>query len=114
MLITNKRILVAGAACLVAIASLSLVADGASKRSTNSRQKRPRRVDTMLKIGQMAPDFELYTLPGAITMLRKANAKPTAKAKTTGKPTTQPAEAKVKLSSFRGKRPVYLIFASYT
>jgi hypothetical protein len=104
--------MVMGVGCLLAIASLSLVADGASKRSTNSRQKRPRRVDTMLKIGQMAPYFELYTLPGAITMLRKAAAK--TKAKTTGKPTTQPAEAKVKLSSFRGKRPVYLIFASYT
>ena len=106
--------MVAGAACLVVVASLSLVAGGASKRSTNSRKKRPKRVDTMLKIGQMAPDFELYTLPNAIKMLRKAAAKPPAKAKTTSKPTTQPAEGKVRLSSFRGKRPVYLIFASYT
>ena len=62
----------------------------------------------MLKIGQMAPDFELYTLPNAIKMLRKTATK------ATSKPTTQPAEGKVRLSSFRGKRPVYLIFASYT
>jgi hypothetical protein len=114
MLKTNKKFLVAGAACLVAVASLCLIASAAPNRSAKGRKKQTRRVDTMLKIGQMAPDFELYTLPNAIKMLRKAAAKPPAKAKATSKPTTQPAEGKVRLSSFRGKRPVYLIFASYT
>ena len=66
----------------------------------------------------MAPDFELYTLEHALAMQSKAAGKLSVKAKAkgraTGQPTTQPAEGKVRLSSFRGKRPVYLIFASYT
>jgi len=116
----KKKILVAGAACILAVASLCLVAVGAAKppakppakgRPAAARQKRPKRVEVALKIGQMAPDFELYTLGNAITMLRRTAAKPSAKA--TSQPAAQPAEGKVRLSSFRGKRPVYLIFASY-
>jgi hypothetical protein len=68
-------------------------------------------VDVTLKIGQMAPDFELYTLKRALAM-KNTTAKPATKA--TSQPATQPAEGKIRLSSFRGKRPVYLIFASYT
>ena len=113
----KKNILIAGAGCVLAVASLCLVAVGAAKppakgRPAAARQKRPKRVEVALKIGQMAPDFELYTLGNAITMLRKATAKPSAKA--TSQPAAKPAEGKVRLSSFRGKRPVYLIFASYT
>lgn len=64
-------------------------------KAPSIRRKRTRRRDVALKIGQMAPDFELYTLDHALRI--KSNLAP-----------------KVRLSSFRGKRPVYLIFASYT
>ena len=69
-----------------------------------------------LKVGQMAPDFELHTLEHALAMQTKAAGKPAkhAKGRATSQPATQPAKGKVRLSSFRGKRPVYLIFASYT
>jgi hypothetical protein len=50
-------------------------------------RKSPQRRSTQLKPGDMAPDFELKTLDGKRT---------------------------VKLSSFRGKKPVALIFGSYT
>ena len=113
---TKKRILVAGTGCILAVASLCLVAIGAAQRRTRDRRKRPQRRDVPLKIGQMAPDFELYTLEHALAMQKKTVAKPSAKAKAraTSQPATQPAEGKVRLSSFRGKKPVYLIFASYT
>jgi hypothetical protein len=65
----------------------------------------------------MAPDFELYTLEHALAMQSKPAVKASAKVKrgrATSQPATRPAEGKVRLSSFRGKRPVYLIFASYT
>ena len=107
MIKTNKSRLVALSACVVAAASLCLVAGAADKRPTR-RKKRSRRPDVSLKIGQMAPDFELYMLEQALAMKDKSAPKPTSR------PTTQPADGKVRLSSFRGKRPVYLIFASYT
>ena len=113
---TNKKILLARAGCILAVASLCLVATGAAQRRTKAGLKRPQRRDVALKIGQMAPDFELYTLEHALAMQKKTVAKPSAKAKSpaTSQPATQPARGKVRLSSFRGKRPVYLIFASYT
>ena len=98
----NKKILIAGASCILAVASLCLVAGCTTERPTEgrpaaptARQKQPNRIETALKVGQMAPDFELYTLEHALATRSK------------------PAD-KVRLSSFRGKRPVYLIFASYT
>ena len=106
---TNTKTLIARTVGLLAIASLCLAAVGATARS-DKRAKRPRRTrpkDVVLKIGQDAPDFELYTLAQA---LKLDDAAP----KATTRPTTQPAGAKVRLSSFRGKKPVYLIFASYT
>lgn len=120
---TNRKIPIAGAGCILAVASLCLVAIGATERPTRgrpsappARRKQPQRRDVALRIGQMAPDFELYTLEHALAMQSKPAGKPPAKAKgrATSQPTTQPAEGKVRLSSFRGKRPVYLIFASYT
>jgi hypothetical protein len=114
----NKRMLLAAAGCILAVASLCIVAAGAGERPTRKRpaaksRKRPSRRDVALKIGQMAPDFELYTLKHALKMQGKGE--PKAKTKTKIKtPTTQPADGKIRLSSFRGKKPVYLIFASYT
>ena len=98
----NKKITAARAGCILAVALPYLVAGCATERPKTGRpaeptasRKRPRRRDVALKVGQMAPDFELYTLEHALGMQSKA-------------------AAKVRLSSFRGKRPVYLIFASYT
>ena len=115
-MIDLKRTRFAAAACLLITASLCLVALEAAKRPAKTRKKRPKRVNVALKVGQLAPDFELYTLEHALTLPEKPAAKATTRPKTvaTTQPTTQPAEGKLRLSSFRGKRPVYLIFASYT
>ncbi len=107
MAAADTKTIIARAGCILAIASLCLAAVGETKRPTSDK-KRPRRVDVALKIGQTAPDFELYTLGHALAMKDKPAPK------TTGCPATQPADGKVRLSSFRGKQPVYLIFASYT
>ncbi|MBT3198838.1 MAG: hypothetical protein HN350_02885 [Phycisphaerales bacterium] len=107
MITKRAKLLSAGVVCMLAIASICIVAPGAAKKAP-ARKKRPKRVDVALKIGQLAPDFELYTLEHAVAMKAKPTAKPTSQ------PATQPAKGKIKLSSFRGKQPVYLIFASYT
>ncbi len=104
---TNTKTLIARSIFILAIASLCLAAIGAPAKPTR-RKKRSRPRDVMLKIGQEAPDFELYTLQQVLAM----KGKPAAKATT--RPATRPADGKVRLSSFRGKKPVYLIFASYT
>ena len=96
---TNTKTLIARSIFILAIASLCLAAIGAPAKPTR-RKKRSRPRDVMLKIGQEAPDF--VAMKG----------KPAAKATT--RPATRPADGKVRLSSFRGKKPVYLIFASYT
>ena len=54
----------------------------------------------LLKVGQTAPDFELPTLEYAMSITKH--------------PASQPAKGHVRLSSFRGRKPVFLIFASYT
>ena len=64
----NKNISVAGAGCILVIASLCLITIGAPQRGDKDRRKRPQRRDVALKIGQMAPDFELYTLEHALAM----------------------------------------------
>ena len=56
-------------------------------RGRPPRARRIPRVRDALKVGEKAPDFELKTVDGKNT---------------------------VRLSSFRGKRPVLLIFGSYT
>jgi len=119
----DKKIRITVAGCALAVASLCMVAGCATEppktarpeaptarlaapttrpaapvartAAPTTRRKRSRRRDVALKVGQMAPDFELYTLDHALGKESKAS-------------------GKVKLSSFRGKRPVYLIFASYT
>jgi len=115
---TNKKSSVAWAGCILVVASLCLISVGAPEGRPSARKKRPKRINVALKIGQMAPDFELYTLDHALAMQRKTADTPSAhtggKVRATSQPATQPDEGKVRLSSFRGKRPVYLIFASYT
>ena len=82
---TNMRILAVGLG-LTLMASVLLAQDKAGK----SRRGRPRdggRREGKLKVGDMAPNFTLPSLDG---------------------------KRKVTLRAFRGKRPVALIFGSYT
>ena len=53
-----------------------------------------------IKVGELAPDFELPKL----IITRDA----------AGKPIGKISEEKIKLSSFRGKKPVCMIMSSYT
>ena len=57
------------------------------RAAKTDRRNSPQRGSSQLKAGDLAPDFELKTLDGRQT---------------------------VKLSSFRGQKPVALIFGSYT
>ena len=66
-----------------------------------------------LKAGQTAPDFQLF--------LVQDQKKAIAKASSSGKPGRAQTSSKkkkdggaIKLSSFRGKKPVVLLFGSYT
>jgi protocatechuate 3,4-dioxygenase beta subunit/peroxiredoxin len=63
-----------------------------------STQRQP--VSQSIEVGQMAPDFELPRL--------------TIETNKDGKPIGKISQEKVCLSSFRGKKPVFLIFSSYT
>ena len=53
-----------------------------------------------IKVGEPAPDFELPKL----ILMRDAD----------GNPIGKVSEEKIKLSSFRGKKPVCMIMSSYT
>ena len=85
-------------------------AEGADRRRRRSRGKEP-------KVGEMAPDFELTLLPGDA---KSADAKKAGSASKATPPASKeksktPAKLeKVKLSSFRGKSSVVLVFSSYT
>ncbi len=68
---------------------------------TPGRPPRSRRSEEpTIKLGQLAPDFELPRL----------TIEPDSQGKNIGKVSTET----VKLSSFRGKKPAFLIFSSYT
>lgn len=84
--------------CLTLCLGALLVAGTAHARGS-------RWADTSPKVGAAAPDFELSRLKDLLA--EKTPAAKTAAAK--GK-----KPEKVKLSSFRGKKPVVLIFGSYT
>jgi len=76
---------------MVLMAATALAAHQVVAQRSNRPRRRPgserRRVPDKLKEGDMAPDFALKSVDGKKT---------------------------VKLSSFRNKRPVVLIFGSYT
>jgi len=79
---------------------LALVAEFSSGQARRTRTANPD-VSGLLKLGQFAPDFELPKL--------------TFKTDDTGKPIGVISEKDtVRLSSFRGKKPVCLIMSSYT
>ena len=77
--------------------SLALVAEFSSGQTRQARSAK----NPPVKLGQLAPDFELPKL--------------TLKTDDTGKPIGVISEKDtVRLSSFRGKKPVCLIMSSYT
>ena len=76
---------------------MALVAEFSSGQTRQARSAE----NPLLKLGQFAPDFELPKL--------------TFKTNDTGKPIGVISEKDtVRLSSFRGKKPVCLIMSSYT
>ncbi|MBA7685484.1 hypothetical protein ES703_93909 [subsurface metagenome] len=76
---------------------MALVAEFSSGQTRQARSAE----NPLLKLGQFAPDFELPKL--------------TFKTDDTGKPIGVISEKDtVRLSSFRGKKPVCLIMSSYT
>lgn len=78
--------------CLTAAFALALLG-GVALLAQQGKHERPQ--EGTLKVGDAAPDFELKRLPAE------------------GEKKADPPE-QVKLSSFQGKRPVVLIFGSYT
>jgi len=82
--------------CLVA-----LITDIGEGRQQTRQSRSDRGYNPKIKIGEFPPDFELPTL--------------TLKTDETGKPFGVISEKDtVRLSSFRGKKPVCLIMSSYT
>ncbi len=84
-----------GVVCFLVAVVILLCADGASAQG-----RRPSAGAAAIKIGEPAPDFELPKL----IITRDAD----------GNPIGKVSEEKIKLSSFRGKKPVCLIMSSYT
>jgi hypothetical protein len=82
-----------------------LVVVGSSRAGDQTRrgadQRRPSQ--NTLTVGQMAPDFDLPKLESVAPNSERGNAKRSEK-----------GADRIKLSSFRGKKPVVLIFSSYT
>ncbi len=110
---------VAGVLVLLVIAAFCTAAERRGK-------PRPRR-KLGPKVGQMAPDFELIRLDAFVAEARKKaekekeekrvrkDSQPDSAARGNEKAKKEEAKlSRIKLSSFRGKRPVVLIFASYT
>jgi len=95
---TSRRVVRNTVAYLMAIFFLmALVAEFSSGQTRQARTAE----NPLLKLGQFAPDFELPKL--------------TFKTDDTGKPIGVISEKDtVRLSSFRGKKPVCLIMSSYT
>ena len=72
---------------LAGLGAAALLVAASSDASAQGRRGRGRRIDKSPKVGTKAPDFKLKTLDGKKT---------------------------VKLSEFKGKQPVALVFGSYT
>ncbi len=98
---TSRRVVRNTVAYLMTIFFLmALVAEFSSGQTRQARSANPDK-SGLVKLGQLAPDFELPKL--------------TFKTDDTGKPIGVISEKDtVRLSSFRGKKPVCLIMSSYT
>lgn len=86
---------------LVAVLAASVI--GSAGIAGAQRRRRPRRRPRRnpIKVGQVAPDFELPTLKSVLANIKDGKVK-------------KDRLKRVKLSGFRGKRPVCLIFTSCT
>lgn len=87
-------------AVVVIIGAGQLLFAGEDEREDGQDQRGRPGEEIALKVGGTAPDFEL---PG-LTIEKDKDDKAVGKI----------SEKKVKLSSFRGKKPVFLVFSSYT
>ena len=98
---TSRRVIRNTVAYLMTIFFLlALVAEFSNGQARQARSANPDK-SGLVKLGQFAPDFELPKL--------------TFKTDDTGKPIGVISEKNtVRLSSFRGKKPVCLIMSSYT
>ncbi len=99
---TRRKVVRDAAAWLAPVFSVVVLVIMLSE-PTRAQRSRPSREggSPKVKVGEFAPDFELPRL--------------TFKTDATGKPIGVISENdKVKLSSFRGKKPVCLIMSSYT
>jgi hypothetical protein len=86
----------------VALLFLTHTSQAQDQRRGGADHRRPS--SNMLSVGQVAPDFELPKLESVVPSGEGSNTKHSKKG--TGD--------KIKLSSFRGKKPVFVIFSSYT
>ena len=96
----------------------------ASPAAARERGQRRRRADNSPRVGSVAPDFELVTLKWLVMSDReKAKAEAEARKQKAGRRAGKAAgdadgagtkPGHVKLSSFRGKRPVVFVLTSYT
>ena len=66
------------------------------------------------KVGEMAPDFSLEELSGKSADEKSTAPKPTPPGDVGSPPAKEGTPEPIALSSFRGKRPVALVFGSYT
>jgi len=84
-----------GVVCFLVAAVILFCAGGATAQG-----RQPGSGAGAIKVGEPAPDFELPRL----IITRDAD----------GKPIGKVSQEKIRLSSFRGKKPVCLIMSSYT
>jgi len=94
------------AVLIATILTTSILAEAADKKDKGKKRK----PDVRLKVGTVAPDFAIYRLDDAIKMDKAVLDAPADAPKKSGVKTPE----KIKLSGFRGKKPVFLIFSSYT
>lgn len=80
------------------LCGILVVGKGDAAASGDGGDAGRRRGESAIQVGQEAPDFELLRLECV---------------KTAGGARTG-AEEKIKLSSYRAKKPVFIVFASYT
>jgi hypothetical protein len=93
---------------VVVMIGICIIGGSLYHAADKARRKRTR--SPALKVGQDAPDFELAYLKDAL----KIEAAEKTAAEKGEKVDWSKLPKKVKLSGFRGSKPVYLIFSSYT
>ncbi len=82
-------------------------------RRPRNRSSRSRRSPDTLKVGQVAPDFDLPVLGKYDPKKGQTSTSSKSQTSTSSKRKSR-SQSTVKLSSFRGRKPVVLVFGSYT